>query len=373
MQSSNVVISTTTKRLRRITKKQKKAIESARAAPSLLDGTGAKAKRSCKKKTREAKKDATAKAPYSKSDAKEANDSPEANDNPMKASFLEDLEKAKQAQRTAKGVMTIAASKMFSFYSNLLSPESKYAWNKIVREQTESDPYVNLQGDTLQGPRGMSRQLFCDCVMFYLLTAFPINAAEQEKYYITNVLKKPQRINIRQFVRQVEQLNAYIKQMPCFYYSPNANASTKPENVPFPEAELGAHVLRMCPLQWQDQYNLNKQGMTPLDMCSLLTSLEAIERVCTPEKGKQEEKAQKASFNGKKGRKGLVPNLRPVSRRKSILRKVATSARSMGAHIRPIVPTSVVSMRKMERKNPVTVPLRKAVRKVIPPSRTSLS
>jgi hypothetical protein len=46
--------------------------------------------------------------------------------------------------------------------------------------------------------------------MFHLFTVFPINAAEQEKYYITNVLKKPQRINVRQFVRLVEQLNAYI-------------------------------------------------------------------------------------------------------------------------------------------------------------------
>jgi hypothetical protein len=189
------------------------------------------------------------------------------------------------------------------FYSNLLSPESKYAWNKIVSEQTESNRYVNLQGDTLEGPRGMSRQSFHDCVLFHLLTAFLINTAEQEKCYITNVLKKPQRVNVRQFVHWVEQLNAYITQMPCFYYSPNANASTKPENFPFLEAELGAHVLRMCPLAWQDQYNLNQKGMMPLDMCTLLTSLEAIERVCTHEKGKPDEKSKKSSFNGKKGKK----------------------------------------------------------------------
>ena len=99
----------------------------------------------------------------------------------MKAGFLEDLEKAKQAQRIAKGAMTIAANKMFAFYSNLLSPKSKYTWNKIVGEQTESDPYVNLQGDSLEGPRGMSHESFNDCMMFHLLTAFPINAAEQEK------------------------------------------------------------------------------------------------------------------------------------------------------------------------------------------------
>jgi hypothetical protein len=108
--------------------------------------------------------------------------------------------------------------------------------------------------------------------MFHLLTAFPINAAEQEKYYITNVLKKPQRINIRQFVCRVEQLNAYIAQMPCFYYSPNTNASTKPKNVPFTKAELGAHVLHMCPtIQWQDHYNMIKKGMMPMDICLLLT------------------------------------------------------------------------------------------------------
>jgi hypothetical protein len=39
-----------------------------------------------------------------------------------------------------------------------------------------------------------------------------------------NILKKPQRVNVRQFVCRVEQLNAYIAQIPCFYYSPNANA-----------------------------------------------------------------------------------------------------------------------------------------------------
>jgi hypothetical protein len=227
------------------------------------------------------------------------------NNNSMKAGFLEDLEKAKQAQSTAKCAMTATASKMFTFYSNLLSLESKYSWNKIVGKQTESDPYVNLQGDSLEGPRGMSCKLFNDCVMFHLLTAFPINAAEQEKYYISNVLKKPQRINIRQFVRRVEQLNAYIAQMPCLYYSPNANVSTKPENVPFTEAELGAHVLRMCHLQWQDQYNMNEKGMTLMDMHLLLTLLEAIKHICTYEKGKSDsfEKSDKSSIKGEQGKK----------------------------------------------------------------------
>jgi hypothetical protein len=184
-------------------------------------------------------------------EAKEAKERTKVNNNTMKPGFQEDLEKAKQAQEITKGAMTAAASKNL----NLLSPKSKYAWNKIVSKQTESDPFVNLQGDSVEGLRGMSRKLFNNCIMFHLLTAFPINAAEQEKYYISNVLKKPQRINIHQFVHCLKQLNTYTAQMSCFYYSPNANASTKPEIVLFTETELGAHVLRMCPIQWQAQYH----------------------------------------------------------------------------------------------------------------------
>jgi hypothetical protein len=98
--------------------------------------------------------------------------------------------------------------------------------------------------------------------------------------------------------------------MTCFYYSPHANASTKPKNVPFTEAELGAHVLRMCPLMWQDQYNLNKKGMTLMNMRLLLTSLEAIECVCTYKKGKLDnfEKSDKSSNKGKKGKKCPATN-----------------------------------------------------------------
>jgi hypothetical protein len=49
-----------------------------------------------------------------------------------------------------------------------------------------------------------------------------------------------------------------------------------------------------------------------MDMRTLLTLLEAIECECTHEKGKHEEKAEKASFNGKKGEKR--PGTDPTAR-----------------------------------------------------------
>ncbi len=142
-------------------KEAKEAVESTRAGLSLLEESMRKAnkeKKKTKDKTKEGNNVAPAKAPEPKSAAKEAEVAPAADDQ-MKASFSSDLEKAKQSQRIAKGAMTIAAGRMFLFYLNLLSPESKYVWNKIVSEQTESNPYVNLQGGALEGPRGKLRQI----------------------------------------------------------------------------------------------------------------------------------------------------------------------------------------------------------------------
>jgi hypothetical protein len=187
----------------------------------------------------------------------------------------------------------------------------------------------------------------------------------KKKYYISNILKKPQRVNVRQFVHHVEQLNAYIAQMPCFYYSPNANASTKPENVPVTKAQLGAHVLCMCPLQWQDRYNMNKKSMTLMDMRSLLTSLDAIKHVCTYEKGKSES-PEKSSHKSKKGKKlpGTKATVR-VPKKVCTSRSIATCARSMGLCIPHTTLVTVVGLRRTERRNLISAPLRKAVRKVI--------
>jgi hypothetical protein len=192
----------------------KKAAELAEADLALLNGSSAGSRKNCKKKAlakaKEVTKEAPANTQETKSEIMEAEEATNVTEDSMKAGFQVDLEKAKKVMKKAKGAMTAAASQMFTFYSNLLSPNRKNSWNKIISKETESNLFVNLQGVSLEGPMGMSCKSFNDCIMFHLLPAFPINAAEQKKYYITNVLKKPQRINVHQFACCVEQLNAYI-------------------------------------------------------------------------------------------------------------------------------------------------------------------
>jgi hypothetical protein len=109
----------------------KKAAELAEAGLALLDGTSvgttSKRKKKALAKAKEAAKEALVKAQETKPETKEAEEAPTVTDDTMKAGLQADLEKAKQVQETAQGTMTAAANLMFMFYSNLLSPKSKYA------------------------------------------------------------------------------------------------------------------------------------------------------------------------------------------------------------------------------------------------------
>jgi hypothetical protein len=270
---------------------QREAAKEAKAYLALFTAPPSKGKKASKKASKIASEKASKKA-----SGKNCSEKEKASQKTKEGAALSDAapelcneyralyDKAIFAKETAKNKKEAAATKMFQFYANLLSLDAKYVWNKIVREQTEADPFKDLQGMSGKGPRGLSCESLDKCIMFHLLTVFPNNAAKQEKYYLSNVLKKPQRVGIRQFVQRVEQLNAYVVQLPCWCYSPSNNAGMTPANVLFTKADLASHVLRMCPHQWQDQYNLQEKGMTPMDMRSLQASLEAIECVCTHEK-----------------------------------------------------------------------------------------
>jgi hypothetical protein len=113
----------------------------------------------------------------------------------------------KKANATAlefKAKADQAAADIFQLHANLLSMDAKYAWNKIVTKQTASDHYTDLHDCSKRGPMGFSCKSFDNFVMLHLLTVFSNNTAEQEWYYIINVLKKPQRPSICQFVQHVE-------------------------------------------------------------------------------------------------------------------------------------------------------------------------
>ena len=89
------------------------------------------------------------------------------------------------------------------------------------------------------------------------------------------MLRKHNRILIRQFLVCVKQLNSYLETLPCLYYSPSANQATK-QVLPLDDANLTTNLLRMCPTKWQTQYDLTEKT-TPVNTRALLLILEKIE------------------------------------------------------------------------------------------------
>ena len=85
-----------------------------------------------------------------------------------------------------------------------------------------------------------------ECIMFHLQQVFKNDAGETLKYYITNTLRKPNRVLICQFLVRVKQLNSYLENLPCLYYSSNANQATKVVK-PLDDSDLATHLLHMCP------------------------------------------------------------------------------------------------------------------------------
>jgi hypothetical protein len=185
----------------------------AKAGMALFTTPTCKGKKASKKAAKKASKKASEKA-SEKASGNNCSEKEKASQKTKKGKALYDApapdlhkeykalyEKAMFAKETTKNKKEAAATKMFQFYANFLSSDTKYAWNKIVREQMEADLYKDLKGVSRKGPRRLSLESFDECIMFHLLTVFPNNAAEQEKYYLSNVLKKPQRVGIRQFVQ----------------------------------------------------------------------------------------------------------------------------------------------------------------------------
>jgi hypothetical protein len=119
---------------------------------------------------------------------------------------------------------------------------------------------------------------FQDCLELHKLTVFSADAAKRQRFYIQQVVRKPQRAAVQQHILQIGVLNDYVKHLSTLKDSPKAVPTTKKGNIPFGKADLAAIVLAYVPMLWQNQCNLN-HSMVPKLTRTLLLDLEAIEQV----------------------------------------------------------------------------------------------
>jgi hypothetical protein len=153
---------------------------------------------------------------------------------------------------------------------------------------------------------------FLDCLKLHKLTVFSADTAERQRFYIQQVVRKPQRATVRQHISCMGVLNDYVKHLPTLKDSSKAVPTTKKGNIPFGKADLAAIVLSSVPMSLQNQYILN-HSTVPESTCTLLPDLEAIEQVMVEKTLRQKEREVQ-----------LQPHPRP---------KVTQSARRLGARL----------------------------------------
>eukprot|EP00804_Cyclotella_cryptica_P023647 CCRYP_011963-RA/>CCRYP_011963-RA protein AED:0.41 eAED:0.47 QI:0/0/0.16/1/0/0/6/139/506 len=103
-------------------------------------------------------------------------------------------DKVLKALEDVKLAVAMAGAKPFELYGNLLSDEARQPSEKIIKAQVTKAPWEDIKGVPHTETPTKTWNSFHECVTFHLLQVFRHDAGEALKYYITNMLKKPNRI-----------------------------------------------------------------------------------------------------------------------------------------------------------------------------------
>jgi hypothetical protein len=121
-------------------------------------------------------------------------------------------------------------------------------WDKIVHKMHTKDSWIGMKGSSNKGPCVCSWPLFLDCIKLHKLTIFPVDAAEKQRYYMTQTAKKPQQAMVCQYMACMGILNNHLSHLPMVFNIPMAVEGTKKGNMPFDEADQARIVLNSVPL-----------------------------------------------------------------------------------------------------------------------------
>ena len=219
----------------------------------------------------------------------------EADKEPLREEAANHVEAIKALQTevaAAKQERVTAMATVFATTSNFFRGDGKAPWDKIVHEQTEKDPWINLRGVEQAGARGKTLMAWRDCYTLMLKTVFANNAAEQQKFYIT-LLKLPHKQKLRAFLQRVTKLAGYVGELPSIIHSSDATDATKPVE-PYGDGELATIMLHAMPHRWQTQYNMGHKA--PANSGYLLDAMEKIE-LAIPLRNDRGSSKNKVSFS----------------------------------------------------------------------------
>ncbi len=89
-----------------------------------------------------------------------------------------------------------AIAESYEQLRNLLSGDAQSQWDRVCREMHENDSWAAVNGKITEGRRPPTWMSFLDCLELHKLTVFSADAAEKQRYFIQQAVRKPQRATV---------------------------------------------------------------------------------------------------------------------------------------------------------------------------------
>jgi hypothetical protein len=126
---------------------------------------------------------------------------------------------------------------------NLLSSNAQSQWDCVCNKMHKCDSWATVNSQVTKGRCPQMWMSFMDCLELHKLTVFSADAAERQRFYIQQAVRKPQRATVRQHISRMGVLSDYVKHLPTLKDSSKAVPTRKKGNIPFGKADLAAIVL----------------------------------------------------------------------------------------------------------------------------------
>ena len=209
----------------------------------------------------------------------------------------------KVAYKEAQAKCREHAVSAFSLFRRMLDGIAKEQWDLIDIEVHTDSIHTDLQGLTVKGPLQRSWATFDLCIEKHKLHVFNVDAADVQRRYLSQGVRKPFEVKIKWFMMRMMAMNRDLTLMPCLALNTQTSKEVVPTNVPFNGAEMCSIIIRCLPQDWQTQYHMANGQKVQTKTRELLIQLEAIEKAMD-QKRKEKDASTKKDSTAKSGKNG---------------------------------------------------------------------
>ncbi len=107
-----------------------------------------------------------------------------------------EIEQTHQMIQEAQKAHDKAIAEPYEQLRNLLSSNTQSQWNRVCHEMHKCDSWAAVNGQVTKGGCLRTWMSFLDCLELHKLTVFSANAAKRQRFYIQQVVRKPQRVTV---------------------------------------------------------------------------------------------------------------------------------------------------------------------------------